>query len=417
MDKQPEYCLIDALGFHRDNYASRKRFDDKIPFYQSQLIVFFVRIGQWFGINKIMAKVVKAWFKSKDLTSLPVACFIFSRNHHIVYEEFNKLNLEYPFFDFSFTKTYVNDAKNKLHVPAYILFLAGLSNASRFVSAVDNNRDDVIQRKNRVKLFKLSGYEYIFNLIIPHVKVVIKYNDHIFNSTLLFECCRHHKAHTVYIQHAPVTSVMPPLHHDLNVLFSEDSRRKYKVLSASKEVFEFVDVRLLRSREFKGQSKPKENHILLATNLLDDMELINDLVNKLRLSYTVYLRPHPRDKRSLKVWNDYSNVHIRRNTSIWEDMNDCSVVICNQSGVPLEAIYYKRFIYKAAFLSDPLDAYSFLKNGLLTKEYYHVEQLLEAIRNKEVAFDEKKLPFYVGNLDNYQNRADELQSKIEALSL
>jgi hypothetical protein len=412
---RPAYSLIDALVFHRENYAFRKRFDDKMPFYQTQLMVFFVRFCKWIGLSKLIALGVQAWFKRKDLTDLSIVCFIFSHNHHIVYEEFSQLDLTYPYIDFTFSKTYVNDSNNMLHIPSYMLFLSALSNAGRFLSSIDENKDDLIQLKNRVKLFKLAGYEYSFNRILPHVKVAVKYNDHIFNNMLLFDCCQQHQVRTVYIQHAPVTELMPPLHHDLNVLFSADSREKYKVLDASKEVFEFVDVRLLKSKEFIKQSNPREDYILIATNLLDDLNLIYELIHHLRINYTIYLRPHPRDKRSLDVWNNYPNVHIRRHTNIWEDMNDCSIVICNQSGVPLEAIYYNRLVYKAAFLSDPLDAYSFVANGLLTKEYNNMDEMIRAIQNREVAYDQKKLPYYIGDVVNYRHLAKQLKSKINAL--
>lgn len=414
---RPAYSLIDALVFHRENYAFRKRFDDKMPFYQTQLMVFFVRCCRWFGISKLLVWAVQYWFKRKNLSGLSSACFIFSHNHQIVHEQLTQLDLAYPYIDFTFSKTFVKHASNKLHIPSYLLFFSALCNSGRFLSAIDNKKDDIVQRKNRVKLFKLAGYEFIFNLILPHVKVAIKFNDHIFNNMLLFECCKRHQVSTVYIQHAPVTELMPPLHHDLNILFSQDSRDKYTVLDKSREVFEFVDVRLLKSKQFEAQSNPKENYILIATNLLDDMHFINELIHQLRLNHTIYLRPHPRDQRNLDLWKKHSNVHVRRNTSIWEDMNDCSIVVCNQSGVPLEAIYYKRLLYKAAFLSDPLDAYSFVANGLLTKEYYDIDELILAIQKKELAYDDTKLSYYIGDVVNYTKLAKQLKSKIDILSV
>ena len=114
-------------------------------------------------------------------------------------------------------------------------------------------------------------------------------------------------------------------------------------------------------------------------------------------NYGIVLRPHPRDQR--KQWLETS-CQISTNRSIWDDLNKCQIVITNESAVVLEAIYADRLLYKAAFFSSSLDNYSFLRKGLLLREYVDLTSILGAIDKRTIDYDKSKLGYFIGDMDH-----------------
>jgi CDP-glycerol glycerophosphotransferase (TagB/SpsB family) len=136
--------------------------------------------------------------------------------------------------------------------------------------------------------------------------------------------------------------------------------------------------------------------VLICTNLLDEPAKVMAFIDEISASYKIVLRLHPRDQR--KEWSE-TTCTISTNPSIWDDLNESHIVITNESAVVLEAVYVDRLIYKAAFFSSSLDNYSFLKKGLLLREYSDIPSIIGAIEMKSIDYDKSKLKYFIGDVE------------------
>lgn len=406
--------LARALFFHKDNYDIKKKSDDNLSWGSKILMIALCKVLILFKLTTVLNFIISLFFKKNRIIESEILSFIFSRNHKIVYNELAKFNMEYPIVNLSFSEELISN-KNNLFIPKWIMLFASLANSKLFLQSIKENKDDEIYNKNTLKFFKLSGYHLLYGYLLKKVKVVIKYNDHIFNNVLLHDMCKERNIKTVYIQHAPVSYRFPPLHHDLNVLFSKDSQSKYKFLNNTVKAFNFFDVRFLMSKNIIQQSSNNKKSILFALNIKDDINYIKQVVDLFASDYTIILRPHPREKRQFENLIDSKNVSISNGNSVWEDLAKTSIVILNESSVVLEAIYSGKKVYKAAFLSKAIDNYSFIKKGLITKEFNNINDLKKAVFNNETYFDKSKLNYFIGDFDNINQLTLELKQEIERL--
>lgn len=405
--------LNESFRFHKENYDYNKILDDNDTWLRSQLFYLACFVSYYTGMAFLIKIALSKYFDKRSFENTDIASIIFSQNHNLVNQELESFDMNYPTYDLSFTKLEHIPNQEVLVVPSLVLFLCALANGKLYLDTIKKYKDDQILQKNKFKLFKLTGYALLFEYLTKDLKVLIKFNDHIFNSLLLLDFCKENDIKTVYVQHAPVSPSFPPLSHDLNVLFSEDSRRKYRVLEEPKAVFEFLDIRLLISEQYKVRRKGGEGNVLIAVNIWDDMDKLKDLLIALHSDYQIFLRPHPRDQRSFKSFESLAKV--TSGTSIWEDMNQCEMVLCNESAVPLEAIYYGRKFYKIPLLSESRDSYGFLEKGLLTEEFNNIPSLKRALAEKRICFNKDKLEYYIGDVEHSTEAAQALKRQIEQL--
>lgn len=366
------------------------------------------------GLSFLLKYLLLSILQKKKLKNEQVVCFVFSFNHEIVRRQLADLGIQAPVYDLSFKKTVDDIRQQTRYFSSILLFLAALANAKVYLDSLNSGKNDAIVRRNNLKVFKLCGYQLFFEVLTEDCQLVMKFNDHVFNSALLYEVCARRGVKTVYIQHAPVSPNFPALHHDLNVLFSQDSKNKYRTLKKPVKVLEFFDIRLLASQSYIQHKEEGKGNILIAVNKLDDMGKLKTLVKQLSARYQVHLRPHPRDKRDFKSALG-GQVRIKQNSKIWEDMNLCEIVLSNESAVPLEALYYGRRFYKIAMISESLDNYGFLKNGLITEEFTSSSSLIEAIEENKVCVDLSKLSYYIGDMKQKDQLVAQLKKELKAL--
>ena len=98
--------------------------------------------------------------------------------------------------------------------------------------------------------------------------------------------------------------------------------------------------------------------------------------------------------------------------TIWEDLNRAEIVLTNESAVPLEAIFLGKLIYKCNMLSESIDNYGFIKNGLILEEYNNIFDLLAAIKERKITFDSSKLEYYIGSVNEVDTKIKVLQSML-----
>jgi len=245
---------------------------------------------------------------------------------------------------------------------------------------------------NAVKVFKTIALSNLFQMIFEKhtIKNVIQFNDH---GPLHFDLYRQAKlsnAKTFYIQHAPITKEFPPLYHDVNILFSQDSLDKYKKENGSVEVVLNRDLRFPKQLNILSKNPLK---VVLCPNILDSKaEIITTYNNLINEGYEVLLRKHPADRRQFP-----QEFLLSSNDSIWADFADATYVVTNESAVTLEGLYSNCICYKTCCWSDSIDGYGFMEKGLILREIKTQGALIDSIKQNLILTDLTKLDYYIGD--------------------
>lgn len=250
-------------------------------------------------------------------------------------------------------------------------------------------------RMNLIKVVKVLGFSNLEKMFIDNhsLNSVIQFNDHSPESFYLHKICKIQNVETVYVQHAPVGDKFPALYHDINVLFSNDSLDKYQKSNDNLKVIIAFDFRFLKALNYRGNNKVA-NSVLLCPNLLDSITSIEQTAEALiKQGYDVRIRMHPADKRHLASHLTQSVVK-----DVWEDLAISQIVITNESAIPLEAAFLDCFVYKASFWSENIDAYNFIRRGLIISDEKSLENCIVSVNNRKQAIDFNKLEYYTGEI-------------------
>lgn len=233
--------------------------------------------------------------------------------------------------------------------------------------------------------------------------IFVIYNDHTPYCLSAADYFKKQGSKVIYVQHAPVGSHFPPLRWDLSLLYSQRYLDVYRKIADSRGVaFDETKIRVIgdiRLKALKPAQKERNgiSRILIAYNLLDSLSAVDCLAETLsNLGYDILLRPHPLDKRKTRF-------SLENSSSLLNDLSLCDALICNESGILLEALYCGMYVYKASFLSRSFDNYGFMALGLLKKEYNSSELLLEGIRREEITFDKSLVKYFTGDLEDSKN--------------
>jgi len=172
-----------------------------------------------------------------------------------------------------------------------------------------------------------------------------------------------------YFQHACISKYMPPLDFDVSFLEGQDSYDKYKDIGEIKGKIELIGMMKFQFQNYVKNENTKVNKIGIALNLIDNLEDVKKIVEKITNEFpelTIYVRQHPRDYRDLV----FENEQIILNSSIKEDvfkfLEKIDLLIAGDSSIHLEAtllnvvsIYFK-FTNSIFF-----DVYKFVENNLV----------------------------------------------------
>jgi hypothetical protein len=396
--------IEESFCYYRENYSIRKKFDNRngviywIPFFLFSFILTFT--GLFLLFKLILNLKIKNLSKPHELSA-----FIFSYNQSIIHHQLQNHGLKMPFVLFS-NKSILKRNEAKLNLNNNLIYLAVCSETPILIISLFRALNNVVLFNNQIRLLKAIGLKPIFTILLKKLKIVVQYNDHSPYNVLLNALAKRANVKSVYIQHAPVNENFPELYHDLNVLFSRHSIEKYRN-GRNKEILPFFDLRFLEVEIVK--EKPK-NTILICSNLLDDLKQLRDISKKLSSSFKIILRPHPSDLRNFNF--NLTQVEISKCKTIWEDLNRAEIVLTNESAVPLEAIFLGKLIYKCNMLSESIDNYGFIKNGLILEEYNNIFDLLAAIKERKITFDSSKLEYYIGSVNEVDTKIKVLQSML-----
>jgi len=308
---------------------------------------------------------------------------------------------------------------NETYISDLILIKLSLKFSDEIYNTLKIIKSDALLIKNSFRVIKLVVLNEIFKSInFNNVKTIIQYNDHSPYNLMTFEYFKSIGIKTVYCQHAPVSYKFPRLYHDLNLLFSEDSKEKYeKKGPSSKELMIIGDIRFWNIN-VKKKNTNKKNIItaLICFNKLDCIRSVKDCVNFLNSNnIDVILRKHPSDNIQIE-----GNKHtiISTNANIYDDLALCDIVITNESATPLESIFLHipTYIYRFKPRKGTIavfDNYSFMKKGLILQDFILLENLLKAILNYDLVYEKNKLNYFIGPVSQKTNILKKINSKLE----
>lgn len=312
--------------------------------------------------------------------------FVFTNNQVKVASLFQR-NINYTIIDWRTVST-----RTKILLVTSLLLDRNYLSVLREIRTTDYL---ICNLKNVIKSY--AFYNYVDRYMdLKELRTYIQFNDHSPLNFALESLFRANGVQTVYIQHAPVGEHFPPLYHSRNILFSKDSRTKYKIGPTCEQVEVMYDPRFFIQE--KSINFELTQGILLCPNLLDDKIKVLSTYKELNdLGYEVCIRKHPADKSKWPIEYTYSP----DGTSIWHDLATFNIVVSNESAIALEAIYNGNIFYKMAYWSDSLDSYGFIRNGLITKEVESIEDLICVVENRECFQNEAKLEFFIGDRNNH----------------
>ena len=308
--------------------------------------------------------------------------------------------------------------KNETYISDLILLKLSLKFSKEIYNTLKMIKSDVLLKKNSFRVIKLVVLEEIFKSInFNSVKTIIQYNDHSPYNLMTFEYFKSIGIKTVYCQHAPVSYKFPRLYHDLNLLFSEDSKEKYeKKGSSSKELMIIGDIRFWNIMVKKKNTNKKNKTIaLICFNKLDCVNSVKECANFLNFNnIDVIIRKHPRDDIQIE---DNEHTSISTNTDIFDDLALCDIAITNESAIPLESIFLDIptyiFRFKPRKGTGPVfDNYSFMKKGLIKQDFILFENLLKAILNSELVYNKNKLHHFIGPVLQKKDILKKIKTKL-----
>lgn len=231
-------------------------------------------------------------------------------------------------------------------------------------------------------------------------RAIVFANDHNADARAMLLAAKATGIKTVYIQHASVTPIFPPLQFDLNLLEGQDALDKYKQCGPITSRVELVGMPKADSfAKFRNRSQ-SINRIGIGCNLMDSTEEIVHVAKQLARDFPeveIILRPHPRDNRNFQNLIQGPNISFSnsRQESTFDFLKEIDVLLSGNSGIHLEAVLLNVWaIYYNMNRSEKLhDYYGFIRKGLVDAagSYTELHKLLQFhIQNKPEVYHRAK---------------------------
>lgn len=287
-------------------------------------------------------------------------------------------------------------------------------NISKFLTVRSNlNRLRFLLYLYFSKHYTANYYDKIYRYypyLEAYIKVLNEYqpqcifiaNDHHPRARSVLIAARIAGIKTFYFQHAAVTEVFPPLRFDSSFLFGQYSLDIYnKIEEIEGKTFLVGDQRVLMS-DLQLNRNDEVNSIGVATNLLDEKHLIDELMEELiGLGVNIIFRKHPGDSRSHNFDSDKVKYSDARKETALEFLSKTDVLIAGDSSILLEAATLNvRPIYYKLGNKLPYDYYSFVKNDVvdLASTLTELKAQLELGREPTLMY-RKRASYYDASID------------------
>lgn len=237
------------------------------------------------------------------------------------------------------------------------------------------------------------GYYIVARLWLHRLSpvVLVLANDHSMEPRVLARAARDEAVLTVYMQHASVTSLFPPLTFDFALLDGLDALKTYERIAPSRtKIFLVGSPKFDKYYQYINVSSCV-NAIGICTNWLDPVPRVEQLCSALRERFPalpLILRPHPSDRRVM-AWRHMATRHQvsfsdSRKEMAFDFLRRVDVIIAGMSNIHLEAALLNVYpLYYDFRLADEV-SYSFVETGLC-EHLLDIEQL--CLRLEELSCD------------------------------
>lgn len=171
---------------------------------------------------------------------------------------------------------------------------------------------------------------------------------------------------TIYIQHAGVSNIFPPLDFDFALLDGEYSENVYSGISkvtntlSKTKVLHFGATRYEKFYEVaKDNIESKINHVIVAINKADNINEVEELCQSLsNYGFYVGIKPHP----AMKIPDELKKFRIIDDNNLINCKKSFGIVIAGNSNVLLDAAMLGFLPLYTSKLSEPYDYCGFVKN-------------------------------------------------------
>lgn len=244
-------------------------------------------------------------------------------------------------------------------------------------------------------LFDAIGFYEVYLSKIRKYKpaCIIFANDHTADARAMLMAAKTMGIKTVYIQHASVSRIFPPLQYDLNLLEGQDSLEKYKACGAISGVVELIGMPKADAYFHYRNTNNQIKTIGIGANLMDLTTEIRQVVTQLAAAFPelqIILRPHPRDKRDFSFIHEFgAQVRLSdgRQVPTFDFLRQIDVLVAGNSGIHLEAVLLN--VWSVYYNFNPTenlqDYYGYVANGLsdhaLSKE--HLLEMIQKYKNQK----------------------------------
>jgi hypothetical protein len=223
-------------------------------------------------------------------------------------------------------------------------------------------------------LFDAVGFYEVYSRKIRLYKprYIVFANDHTPDARGMLLAAKANSIKTVYIQHASVSHIFPPLQYDLNLLEGQDAYEKYKACGPVSGKVELIG--MPKADGFLSfRNKNSEIHVIgIGANLMDHTDEIRQVLSEITRTFPeliIRVRPHPRDSRDFDFVHGIStNISLSdgRKESTFEFLKQLDVLIAGNSGIHLEAVLLNVWsIYYNLNQAEHLhDYYGYVAKGL-----------------------------------------------------
>jgi hypothetical protein len=231
---------------------------------------------------------------------------------------------------------------------------------------------------NEVYLQKLRKYK---------PKAIVFANDHNADARAMLLAAKAADIKTVYIQHASISPIFPPLQFDLSLLEGQDSLDKYKLCGSVDGRLELVGMPKADAYVPFRNTNQAIKTIGIGCNLMDATAEIENLLRQLTTDFpqlSFILRPHPRDTRNFKsIAGINPNITISdgKKVATFDYLQQLDVQISGNSGIHLEAVLLNvwSIFYNMNTEENLHDYYGYIQHGLVdaSMDYAGLQQLLQ----------------------------------------
>lgn len=224
-------------------------------------------------------------------------------------------------------------------------------------------------------LYDAVGFYEVYSRKLQQYRpaAVVFANDHNADARAMLLAAKHTGIKTIYLQHASVSALFPPLAYDLNLLEGQDSLDKYRLCGQMHGQVELVGMPKADPYVPFRNKHHEIKAIGIGCNLMDNLQEVEALLTKLATflpGIQVIVRPHPRDSRSfafLTALGPQFQLSDGKKKSTFDYLQRLDVQISGNSGIHLEAVLLNvwSIYYNFNKLEQLHDYYGFIKHGLI----------------------------------------------------